>query len=309
MSESQQNRRNTIVAAAVGAAILILLLGTCAFQVSVSELALVSTLGRPGVPIERPGLHAKAPWPFQRVYRFDRRIQFFRGEYREVLTGDNLNLIVRLSAAWEINDAAKFYETVGFQTADGTRLLASLVDRHAAAIVTEYSLADFVTSAVDEESPLLGLEHRLEEAVSTEASQYGIGIRTVLFEHLGLPDSISKAVFARMIADREKLTTQIRSEGERDARLIRTEADSRKAEIVSKAEAEAIRIRGEGESEALKHLEVYKEDPEFALFLRKLETLEATLKNKTTLILDRDVPPYDLLRSGGAHGPEGSEGR
>jgi len=297
MSEPSTNKRSTVVSLAVGAFVIVLLLGTCAFQVRVTEIAMVSTLGRPGQPIQAAGLHAKAPWPIQRVYRFDRRTQLFQGDYQEVLTRDNVNLIVKLYATWQIADAVNFYESVGFETAEGVNVLGGLIDKYVGDVMSTRTLGDFVATDADQAARFDTIENEILKRVAEEADKYGIGIRTVAFEHLGLPETITTAVFDRMMADRERLTSQIRSEGERDARLIRTEADRQKAEILSQAEAEAMKIRGQGESEAFEHFKVFQEDPEFALFLRKLETLEKTLRKKTTLILDRDVPPYDLLKA------------
>lgn len=268
---------------------------SCAFQVSVTEVAMVSTLGRPGAPITEPGLYGKAPWPFQRVYVFDRRVQLLQGGYREVLTRDGLNLVVRFHAAWAVENPNEFYEWVGFRLSEGERILNGLLDKYSSDVIGKHSLGSFVSVGDAGASSLSGIEKDILDRMSGEVAKYGISIKAIGLEHLGFPEGITKDVFKRMVADRGRLTQKIRSEGERDAKLRRTEADQLRAEKLSKAEADAIGIRGEGESEAYKFFDVYREDPEFALFLRKLEALEETLKSKATIILDRDIPPYDLL--------------
>ncbi len=272
---------------------------TCAFQVRVTEAALVSTLGKPGEPIVTPGLYFKAPWPFQRVYSFDRRLQLFESGFREMLTRNGSNVIVRLFAAWSIDNPKVFYERVGYRSADGEQVLASLLDKHSSDVIGKHPLSSFVAVAPSAGNGIQETEAEIQARVLAEAGAYGMAIRMVGFEHLGLPDTITRAVLDRMVADRTRLTQKIRSEGEREAKAIRIEADQARAESLSAASAEATRIRGEADSEAYKNFEAFKSDPEFAIFLRKLEALEQTLKTKTTLILDRDMPPYDLLKDPG----------
>jgi membrane protease subunit HflC len=276
----------------------IFVLLTCAYQVRITEAALVSTLGKPGEPITEPGLHLKAPWPFQRAYLFDRRTQLFNSSYREVLTRNGANIVVKLFAAWSIDNPALFYDKVGYQTADGARILASLVEKHSSDVIGKHPLADFVSVQATGKGRLHEIEDAIKTRMAAEAANYGMQIRTVGLDHLELPASITKAVFNRMAADRERLTEKIRAEGEREAKGIRTEVDQKKAERLSEAEAQASTIRGEGDSEAYKNFNAFRKDPEFAIFLRKLEALEETLKKKTTLILDRDIPPFDLLKPG-----------
>jgi hypothetical protein len=41
---------------------------------------------------------------------------------------------------------------------------------------------------------------------------------------------------------------------------------------------------------------VFEKDPELAMFLRKLEVMEDTLKQKATVVVGPETIPYDLLR-------------
>ena len=50
------------------------------------------------------------------------------------------------------------------------------------------------------------------------------------------------------------------------------------------------------EMEAAKSFEISKDHPELMVLLLKLNALEATLKERSTLILDERTPPFDLLR-------------
>ncbi len=52
---------------------------------------------------------------------------------------------------------------------------------------------------------------------------------------------------------------------------------------------------GEGDAIAARYYMVFAQNEELALFLRKLEALGETLKERTTVVLHTDMPPFDLL--------------
>ncbi|MCK5801280.1 MAG: protease modulator HflC [Lentisphaeria bacterium] len=301
MNANSPRGRNGAVTAAVLAFALVFVLCTCLYQVRVTETAMIATLGRPSPSVvSDPGLKMKAPWPFQRVYRFDKRRQLFESDYLETLTGDGLSIVVQLYAAWSIGDPARFYNTVSFRTEDGGRRLSNLVGKAVIDTVGSLKLEDLLSVQLpgDSEGGVARVEEVIRVRIQTEAAQYGIEVDVIGFQHLGLPESTTQAVFDRMKAERESITAGIRAQGERDAAGIRTEADEKSRGMIKQAEAEAMAIRGRGESEAYERFATFRKDPamaDFALFLRKLEALEKTLKTKTTVILDRDMPPYDLL--------------
>ena len=74
------------------------------------------------------------------------------------------------------------------------------------------------------------------------------------------------------------------------------EADRKAAEMLANAESEATRIRGEGEAEAAKSLTVFKQNPELANFIFRLNALENSLKERSILVFDQHTPPFDLFR-------------
>jgi len=91
------------------------------------------------------------------------------------------------------------------------------------------------------------------------------------------------------------LENEIKYEGERQARAIRDTADLEAGKLLAEAEGQATRIRGEGEKLAAPSYNVFKQDPELAKFLLKLNGLELFLKERTTLILDPNTSPLELL--------------
>ena len=55
---------------------------------------------------------------------------------------------------------------------------------------------------------------------------------------------------------------------------------------------------GQGDAEAAKYYEVFAENEDLAIFLRKLDALKRTLAKRATVILTTEDQPYDLLEKG-----------
>ena len=50
-----------------------------------TEVAVVTTFGKPTRTNTEPGAYFKLPWPIQKVHKFDQRIQNFEDKYDESL--------------------------------------------------------------------------------------------------------------------------------------------------------------------------------------------------------------------------------
>src|SRR5205809_4187873 len=79
------------------------------FQVRQSEVAVVTTFGKPTRPITDPGAHLKWPWPIQKVYKFDQRVQNFEDKLTEGLTQDSFNLLTSVYVGWKITEPKAFF--------------------------------------------------------------------------------------------------------------------------------------------------------------------------------------------------------
>ncbi len=112
---------------------------------------------------------------------------------------------------------------------------------------------------------------------------------------LGLPETVTQSVFERMTSERQVLVSKSQFEGEAEAQKIRSEADRKAAEMLSEAESKATQIRATGEAQAAESLKVFQQNPELANFIFRLNALEGTLKDRSTLILDQQTAPFDLL--------------
>jgi modulator of FtsH protease HflC len=287
-----KNNIVTIITAVVIGVILILYL--VSFQVRVNESAVVSTFGKPVRILDEPGLYWKWPWPAQTVHVFDSRLSVLDSPFEETYTKDGKNLLIATSLAWRINDPLKFLEIVGTK-AEGERNIRSILRNYQNAVIGMHPL-NYLISTDPEELKFNEIEGIIMEMVSEETeSHYGISVEFVKITRIGLPEDTTEKVFSRMRAERSRLAESYRAQGEGEANKIRAEAESERDRIIAKAEAEAKRIRGEGDALAARYYSVFSENEELAIFLRKLDALEETLKEKTTAVLHTNMAPYDLL--------------
>jgi modulator of FtsH protease HflC len=281
-----------IVAAVI---VLLFLLVQVFFMVREGEVAVRTFLGKPVRAYTESGLYPKKPPPLERVYTFDNRLRTLETSYEETLTEDGKNVLVGMYAAWRIADPIKFLESVG--TPDHAELLLDgLTRNHKSAAIGRHPFSALV-NVQPEAIRFEEIEASILERVAPEAlDRYGIEVTTVGIHRLGLPEDITESVFARMRAEREKLADQYRSEGLGEATSIRAEADSLKEQVLSKARADAKRIRAKGDAEAADFFQVFEEDPELAMFLRRLEAMEQLLQEKSTVVLSLDTEPFRLLK-------------
>src|SRR5436309_9709079 len=102
--------KRTPITLIIGALLLViaaLLLFT--FQVRKSEVAVVTTFGKPTRPITEPGAYFKWPWPIQNVYKFDQRVQNFEDKLTEGMTRDSFNLLTSVYVGWKITEPKTFF--------------------------------------------------------------------------------------------------------------------------------------------------------------------------------------------------------
>jgi membrane protease subunit HflC len=267
------------------------------FQVRQTEVAVVTTFGNPTRPITQPGLYFKLPWPVQKVYKFDERIHNFESKFEQLYTSDGYNLLIMVYVGWNISEPQVFFPRFGGSEKRAEESLEGLVRNAYSGVVGKHPFAHFI-STDERELQFPQIEEEMLKRVQQDAraNNYGIDVKFLGIKKLGLPESVTKLVFERMQSERQVLVSKIQSEGEAEAQDIRTKADLASAGFLADAEAEATRLRGLGDAEAQKYFRVFEQEPALANFLLGLAGLEAFLKERTTLVLDQDTTPLQLLK-------------
>jgi membrane protease subunit HflC len=286
-------------------ALLLLVFGSLlfSFQVRQTDIALVTTFGKPTRSINtdpdkpEPGWKFKLPWPIQKVQKFDKRIQNLESKFEETYTSNHINIIMTVYTGWAISDPAVFRERFGDSMDRAKVALEGVVRQQSHAVIGKHPFSNFISTDVNE-MKLPQIESEILGRVQPEAKAYGIDVRFLGFKRIGLPETITKVIFDRMKAERQRFVLNLSAEGNRDATNIISAALRERAETLAKADGRALEIKGEADLEVAKSLAVYKENPEFAIFLGEIAALEESLKDRSTLILDQRTPPFNLLDPG-----------
>jgi membrane protease subunit HflC len=274
------------------------------FQVRTSQVAVITTFGKPtGAPLTEPGAYLKWPWPIQQVHTFDQRIQNFDDKLEPALTADNYSLLTMVYVGWKINNAAEFFPKFrGGSIAEAERTLENIVRSAKSAIVGKHPLSDFV-STDEKQLKFAEIEKEMLANIQSQVNSkgYGIEMEYLGIKKLGFPESVTAEVFKRMTSERQVLISKTQYDGEAKASNIRSEADRESAEMVYNAEATATKIRGEAQAEAAQYFAVFDKNPGLANFLLELNALDLSLKDRATLIFDQHTQPFDLLQGVGTN--------
>jgi membrane protease subunit HflC len=279
--------------------ILVFALLLFTFQVRTTMVAVVTTFGKPTRPITEPGFYWKAPWPIQKVWSFDRRVQNFEDPLTQGLTQDSFNLLTSVYVGWKVSDPTAFFPRfAGSANPIGAAdsLLDQWLNNSKTAVVGKHPLSDFISTS-DNGASFIAIEKEILAAIQSQllTNNLGVEIEFLGIKKLQLPDSVTQSVLERMTSERKVLADRSLYEGEAEAQRIRSDAERKAAEVLANAEGEATKIKGIGEANAAKSLAVFQQNPELASFIFRLSALEGSLKDRSILIFDQHTPPFDLF--------------
>ena len=289
--------KNIAIAIFIGLVVITLSLYLVSFQVRDTESCLVTTFGKPTRPLVDPGVHFKWPFPIQQVYKFDSRMRVFAPQVEETPTAGGEPIIVNTYVVWKIAQPLEFFNAVKTVKKAENELLRSRIRNTQNSVIGRHYFSEFVNS-----EPSRVKFKEIEAEMLTDLRQavadanYGIEIKTLGIKQLKVSEDVSKEVFERMKAERGRRAAAIISQGSVEANTIRTEANRKRQELLAAAEARAKIIRGKGDAEAARYYKDLEANPELAMLLRDLESLEITLKDRTTFIVPTDTEPFKLLQ-------------
>ncbi|HEX3869388.1 MAG TPA: protease modulator HflC, partial [Pirellulales bacterium] len=243
------------------------------FFVDETQYAIVTQFGDPVQFRAEPGLGFK--WPFQSVWRFDRRLQIYAPAGREMLTEDKENLNVEWYACWRIPSRDFAEDELSDIVFDEIEPDEEQVDYR-----VEHYVRQFLQSVGTIDNAQRRLEERIQAAIAAElgrvrmsqivsldaknvklpemlervtkgireaaAREYGIEVVDVRIKRFNYPESVKPAVFAEIRSERQRVADQYRAEGKSEAMKIRSLADLHREQILSQAKREAARVRGQG---------------------------------------------------------------
>ena len=262
---------------------LIILIGILSssslFTVRETEQVLVLQFGEYKKTIREPGLHFKLPI-IQNVRAYDKRVLSVDPEAEEMLLSDQKRIFVDAFARYRITDPRRFFQTVNDEAIFNNRfgnILTSTVKE----FVAQRNLEDLLSEQRND------IMESIRDSVANDTEGFGIEVVDIRIGRSELPEAVSQTVYNRMVTERQRQASQLRAEGEENARRIRAEADAQQVVIVAEAQREAQTLRGEGDATRNAILgESYGQDPEFFEFFRSLEAYKETFAREgTTMVL------------------------
>jgi membrane protease subunit HflC len=221
------------------------------------------------------GIWYRIPF-FDRVERIDKRVLNIDMEPQQVLSTDQLRLNVDAYARYRIIDPVKMVRTAGtLATADDqlSAILSSVVRQE----LGRRSFASLLTA--ERGTTMENIRRLLDE----QARNYGAQVIDVRIKRADLPDGTPlDSAFERMKTARAQEATTILAQGQKNAQIIRAEA-----------EAEASRI----------YAASFGKDPEFYDFYRAMQSYDATFAQggaSSSIILSPDNAYLRQFRGGGS---------
>ena len=300
----------TITSIILGLAILITL-STSVYVTNEAQQVIITQFGRPvGEVVTEAGLHLKIPF-IQAANYFEKRFLEWDGVANQVPTRDKRFIWVDTYARWRISDPLLFFQRLRDERGAETRISAILdgetrnsVARHDLVEVVRNSnrdTADILLDAEEEtailEEILIGraeIQREIREAAQTSLNDLGIELLDVRLKRINYVEEVQVDVFQRMIAERQRIASRYRSEGEGETARIDGERERELQRIQSVAYREAEEIRGQADGEATRiYAAAYNRDDDFYAFIKSLETYELTADPSSILILTTDS---ELLR-------------
>ncbi len=276
-----------------GIVVLLLLTASVAFTSGSEENVLVRTFGRTTricLGHEDAGLKFKWPWPIERTVRYDARTFIFDDTHIQVSTKDAQSVLVTLYCAWKIEDPLKFQSSIETVKA-GEERVRELLLKAGQDVIAEHRMEQLINTDPTRmrlESVESEIGNRVGKAM---LDGYGVEVVMVGIKSLALPQSITQKVIEVMKEERQREIKKLRSIGDAEAMAIRERARSASEKILSFARRKAALIRSEGDLFRARFFKDFKDNPELAVFIRRLETLKAGLKNNTVMVLDGSELP------------------
>ena len=257
------------------------------FTVYQTDQALVLRLGQPIRAVTQAGLNLRIPLLDSVVY-IDHRILDLEIPAQEVIASDQTRLVIDAFARYRINDALKFYQTIGLVEDANTRL-SILLNSALRRVLGEAIATDIVR---DKRSQLMAL---VRGQLENEAKFFGIAVVDVRIKHANLPPQNSQAVYQRMQTERQRQATAFRAQGSQRSLEIRAKADRDATILIAQATAAGEQVRGDGDAARNRiYATAYERDPEFFAFYRTMQAYENALPPRNTRMLL--TPNSDFFR-------------
>ena len=301
----------------IGCVVIVLLaVSGLVYIVTETNQVIITQFGRPmGKMVTRPGIHLKLPI-IQKANYFEKRWLEWDGDSNQIPTKDKKYIWVDTYARWRISDPLVFFQRVRDERGAHSRL-DDIIDGETRNAVANHDLIETVRSSnrpfeKSEETSIIQTEEELGhvtigrekisriilEKSAAITPEFGIELRDVQIKRVNYVEEVQQKVFDRMIAERQRIAAQYRSEGDGKSAEIRGQKERELKRIQSGAYKQAQELKGKADAEATRiYAQAYNADPEFYQFWKTLDTYRTTLNANTWLFLSTDSEFLKYLKN------------
>lgn len=306
--------RNLLIVVVVIFGLLVLM--DAVYVVSETDQVIITQFGEPiGGAVTLAGLHFKAPF-IQKTHFFEKRWLEWDGDPNQIPTKDKKYIWMDTYARWRISDPLVFFQRVRDERGAQSRI-DDIVDGETRNAIAKFDLIEIVRSSnreFEQTEETIVLEtadaitkislgrDRITQIILENASritpEFGVELKDVRVKRVSYVDEVQRKVFDRMIAERKRIASKYRSEGDGKSAEIRGQKEKELKRIQSEAYRIAEEIKGKADAEATKiYAQAYSLDPGFYQFLKTLETYKTTFDKETWLLLSTDSEFFKYLKS------------
>lgn len=254
----------------------------------------IASLGNKGTNVSiiyGKGLFFRIPF-VDDVKKFDSRLLTYVSQEAKMNTNDKKQYAVTLYAQWRIANPALFNQV--YHTVSGaTIVLDDTIEPTLVQSINKMQATDFLSNKDELNSSLKDSLKIMNDKMRSG----GVEVVDVQVSRTLLPKENLQATYDRMVANREKVAQQLRSEGQESYQKAKAEADLEASKLMADATKQSKEIMGQADAQALQiYAESYSKDPEFYGFWRSLQAMKNSLGHDSTIVLDRNSPLWkDLL--------------
>jgi membrane protease subunit HflC len=222
-------RINMIIFLAVAAFIVV---SSSIFFVEEREKAILLRLGQIERADYEAGIHFKIPF-VNNVRRFDGRILTLDATPSRYLTGEKKNVMVDSFVLWRISDVSTYFESMGGNEARAQSRITQIAKDGLRGEFGKRTIQQVVSG------DRATLVSDMMVSANAIAKDFGIEIVSVRIKRIDLPSEVSSSVFTRMEAERERVASELRSQGAEESEKIRSDADRQRTIILADAKRDS----------------------------------------------------------------------
>lgn len=260
------------------------------FIVDEKQIAIVTRFGEVQHSITNPGLYIKTPFIDSTTY-YDKRLLIFDAPPDSLLTKDKKRLIIDVYARGKIVDPKLFRETVRTE-AGGKARAVDIISSELRREIASDNQAEIITTKRED------IMNRVRDNVQPKLDEFGLDIIDVRIKRADFPPEIAESVYARMQAERKRKADKERAEGAEIDAQVRATVDRDATIIRANAQRTADITRGEGDAQAVQvFADAISANPEFYSFQRSLDAYRKIFESNSTMVLPPNSNLFEFLQS------------